>query len=92
MQKNATRIEYYNFLTVYDLRLRGILSRLRLALARLAGRPNEVVYRRKADVRIAGADSGIFAPPLRPFDHARCASGLHDGPLIGGTEFPIEAG
>jgi len=42
--------------------------------------------------RLAGADSGIFAPPLRPFNLVRCTSGLHDGPLIGRTESPIETG
>jgi hypothetical protein len=34
----------------------------------------------------------VFAPPLRPPDPARCASGLHDDPLIGGTESPVEVG
>src|SRR5258708_5090333 len=34
--------------------------------------------------------SGVFAPPLRPFDLMGCTGGLHDGPLIGGTEFLID--
>jgi hypothetical protein len=29
----------------------------------------------------------IFAPPLRPFDLVVSTSDLHDGPLIGGTEW-----
>jgi hypothetical protein len=35
--------------------------------------------------------SGVFAPPLRPPDLVRSTRGLHDGPLIGGTESPTEA-
>jgi hypothetical protein len=34
----------------------------------------------------------IFAPPFGPPDHARCTSGLHDDPLIGGTEWLGEKG
>jgi hypothetical protein len=33
----------------------------------------------------------MFAPPFGPPDLARCASCLHDDPLIGGTECPAEA-
>jgi hypothetical protein len=36
--------------------------------------------------------SGVFAPPLRPFNLVRCTNGLHDGPLIGRTEFLGETG
>jgi hypothetical protein len=36
--------------------------------------------------------SGVFAPSLRPFDLVGGTSGLHDSPLIGGTESPIKAG
>jgi len=34
----------------------------------------------------------IFGPPFGPSDLVRCASGLHDDSLIGGTEWPGEAG
>lgn len=33
----------------------------------------------------------MFAPPFGPSDLARRASGVQDDPLIGGTEYPIEA-
>jgi hypothetical protein len=36
--------------------------------------------------------SRMFAPPIVPPDPVRCTSGLHDDPLISGTESPIEAG
>jgi hypothetical protein len=32
-----------------------------------------------------------FGPPFGPSDLARCTSSIHDDPLIGGTECPIEA-
>jgi hypothetical protein len=34
----------------------------------------------------------MFAPPFGPLDFARCTSGLHDDPLIGGTEWLGETG
>ena len=43
---------------------------------------------RPSDIRFG---SGVFAPPIGPPDPVRCTSGPHDGPLIGGTESPIEA-
>jgi hypothetical protein len=43
---------------------------------------------RPGDIRFG---SGVFAPPIRPPDPVRRTSGPHDGPLIEGTESPIEA-
>jgi hypothetical protein len=34
----------------------------------------------------SGRSSRVFAPPIGPPDPVRCTSGLHDDPLIGGTE------
>ena len=50
------------------------------------------VHAKIAGVPVTAWKSRVFAPPLRPPDPVRCTSGLHDGPLIGGTESPIEAG
>src|ERR1019366_672695 len=51
-----------------------------------------VARRRTGDADEVSSMSGVFAPPLRPFDLVGGTRGLHDGPLIRGTESPIEAG